>query len=67
MEVRNVGLQGQSNSVNGNRIGNAVNSAGNVPVTRAVSSSMLANMEKGSVFSGDIIDVHNSSVKILLE
>lgn len=67
MEVRNVGLQGQSGAINGNRTGNTTGQVGNVPVTRAVSSSMLASLEKGSVFSGDIIDVHNSSIKILLE
>ncbi len=64
MEIRNISSQNQST---GGRIVNNGSMAGNVPVTRAVSSSMLANMEKGTVFSGDIIDVRNSFIKILLD
>lgn len=64
MEVRNISSQNQAT---GGRIVNNGSMAGNVPVTRAVSSSMLANMEKGTVFSGDIIDVRNSFIKILLD
>lgn len=64
MEIRNISSQNQAT---GGRIVNNGSMAGNVPVTRAVSSSMLANMEKGTVFSGDIIDVRNSFIKILLD
>lgn len=64
MEVRNISSQSQAT---GGRIVNNGSMTGNVPVTRAVSSSMLANMEKGTVFSGDIIDVRNSFIKILLD
>lgn len=67
MEVRNVNSQGQSGRTAGGRGVSNGNSVGNVPVTRAVSPSMLANMEKGSIFSGDIIDVRNSFIKILLD
>lgn len=64
MEIRNISSQNQAT---GGRIVNNGSMAGNVPITRAVSSSMLANMEKGTVFSGDIIDVRNSFIKILLD
>ena len=64
MEIRNISSQNQAT---GGRIVNNGSMAGNVPVTGAVSSSMLANMEKGTVFSGDIIDVRNSFIKILLD
>jgi|GEM_PF-525048 len=64
MEIRNISSQNQAT---GGRIVNNGSMAGKVPVTRAVSSSMLANMEKGTVFSGDIIDVRNSFIKILLD
>lgn len=64
MEVRNISPQSQAT---GGRIVNNGSMTGNVPVTRAVSSSMLANMEKGTIFSGDIIDVRNSFIKILLD
>lgn len=67
MEVRNISSQSQSSQAAGGRIVNNGSTAGNVPVTRAVSASMLANMEKGSIFSGDIIDVRNSFIKILLD
>lgn len=42
------------------------NTPGNVPVTRVASASSLANMTKGSIFAGDIIDIRGSSIKILL-
>lgn len=49
MEIRNISSQNQAT---GGRIVNNGSMAGNVPVTRAVSSSMLANMEKGLYFQG---------------
>ena len=47
--------------------GNATSVAGNVPVTRVATSAQIANMVKRTVLSGDIIDVRNSYIKILLE
>lgn len=66
MEVKNVGMSTNSSIGAGNRTSQS-NITGNVPVTKAMGASVLANMEKGSTFSGDIIDVRNNAIKILLD
>ena len=69
MEIKNVNVSSSSRgSETSGRVssGSVNNTPGNVPVTKVLSSSTLANMTKGSIFAGDIIDVRGSAIKILL-
>ena len=67
MDIKNVGIRNSSINDNSGRVSNSSNTPGNVPVTRVASAALLANLSKGSVFSGDIIDIRNSAIKILLD
>lgn len=67
MDIKNVGIRNSSINDNSGKVSNSSNTPGNVPVTRVASAALLANLSKGSVFSGDIIDIRNSAIKILLD
>ena len=67
MDIKNVGIRNSSINDNSGRVSYSSNTPGNVPVTRVASAALLANLSKGSVFSGDIIDIRNSAIKILLD
>lgn len=67
MEMRSVNVSSRANNSNTGMVNSTNNMPGNVPVTRVVSGNALANMLKGSIFTGDIIDVRNSAIKILLD
>ncbi len=66
MEIKNIGLStGSSNATSENR-GVLSSSNQNISVSGQGVNSSLADLAKGSVFAGDIIDVRSTAIKILL-
>lgn len=66
MDIKNVGLSSNSSNVTTENRGLSGVNNHNMSVANNAGNSTLANMTKGSVFAGDIIDVRSTAIKILL-